>query len=57
MQVLQLTSEEAGELYSILDSCFSELRMEIERTENGDFRHRLQAREQLLKRLIAELQG
>ena len=49
MPVLQLTAEEADELQTILNTYFSELQMEIERTENGDFRRRLQTREQLVK--------
>ena len=57
MPVLQLTADEAIELHSILDSYFSELRMEIERTEAGAFRSRLQKREQLVKRLINELKS
>jgi K+/H+ antiporter YhaU regulatory subunit KhtT len=55
MPVLQLTTEEADELHTILNTYFSELRMEIERTENGDFRHQLQARERLVRKLIGEL--
>jgi len=55
MAVLQLTTEEAGELHSILEGYFSELRMEIERTESGAFRAKLQSREQLVKKLIDEL--
>jgi K+/H+ antiporter YhaU regulatory subunit KhtT len=55
MPVLQLTTEEAQELHSILDAYFSELRMEIERTESGAFRAKLQSREQFVKKLIGEL--
>ena len=55
MPVLQLTAEEGGELRSILESYFSELRMEIERTESGAFRARLQERERFLVKLIEEL--
>lgn len=55
MPVLQLTAEEAGELRSILEGYFSELRMEIERTESGAFRARLQERERFLVKLIEEL--
>jgi hypothetical protein len=57
MPNIQLTVEEASELHSILDGYFSELRMEIERTENGAFRAKLQSRERLVKKLIAELKG
>jgi hypothetical protein len=55
MPTLQLTVEEASELHSILDGYFSELRMEIERTESGAFRARLQSRERLVKKLLEEL--
>jgi hypothetical protein len=55
MTVLQLTLEEADELHSILEDCFSELRMEIERTESGLLRSRLQNRERLVKKLLGEL--
>jgi hypothetical protein len=55
MPVLQLTTEEASELQAVLEGYFSELRMEIERTENGSFRARLQNREQLVRKLINEL--
>ena len=57
MRNLQLTDEEAGELQSILETYFSELRMEIERTENGAFRKKLQNREQIVKKFIGELKG
>jgi hypothetical protein len=55
MPNIQLTVEEAGELHSILYGYLSELRMEIERTENGAFRSKLQSRERLVKRLLEEL--
>jgi hypothetical protein len=56
MPSLQLSSEEAQELQAILQACFSELRMEIERTESGAFRSQLQKRELLIKKLIDELE-
>jgi len=55
MPILQLTVEEASELHAILDGYFSELRMEIERTENGAFRSRLQNRERFVRKLLDEL--
>ena len=55
MPVLQLSTEEAAVLHSILENYFSELRMEIERTEAGAFRSKLQNREQIVKRLVADL--
>ncbi len=55
MPTLQLTIEERNELRSILEGYFSELRMEIERTENGAFRAKLQNREQIVVKVIDEL--
>ena len=55
MPILQLTVEEANELHAILEGYFSELRMEIERTESGAFRARLQSRERLVRKLLDEL--
>ncbi len=55
MPTLQLTIEEADEVHSILEGYFSELRMEIERTENGAFRAMLQNRERLVRKLLDEL--
>ncbi len=57
MRSIQLTDEEAGELQSVLKTYFSELRMEIERTESGAFRKKLQNREKIVKKLIGELKG
>lgn len=55
MPSLELTAEEAEELRFVLDNYFSELRMEIERTENGTFRSKLKDREKLIKRLLDDL--
>lgn len=55
MPILQLTAEEASELHSILEGYFSELRMEIERTESGAFRSRLQSRERLVRKILEDL--
>ena len=57
MPTLQLGPEDAGELLTILENYFSELRMEIERTENGAFRSKLQNREQLVKKIMAQLKA
>jgi len=57
MPTLQLGPEDASELLTILENYFSELRMEIERTENGAFRSKLQNREQLVKKIMAQLKG
>lgn len=55
MPTLELTAEDASELRDILEGYFSELRMEIERTERGEFRAILQKRERLVRRLMDEL--
>lgn len=55
MPTLELSPEDAEELRFVLENCFSELRMEIERTESGAFRAKLQDREKLLKRLLDDL--
>ena len=55
MTSIELSAEDASELRAILEGYFSELRMEIERTENGTFRARLQKREQLVRRLMDQL--
>ena len=57
MPTLELTAEEAEDLYSVLENYFSELRMEIERTENGAFRAKLQDREKLIKKVLGRLKG
>jgi len=57
MPTLQLGPEDASELLTILENYFSELRMEIERTENGAFRSKLKSREQLVKRIMAQLKS
>ena len=57
MPTLELSAEDASELRTILETCFSELRMEIERTESGAFRAKLQKREQLLRKLMDNLKG
>ncbi len=55
MPTLELTPEDAEELRFVLENCFAELRMEIERTENGAFRSKLKTREKLIKRLLDDL--
>ncbi len=57
MPIVQLTVEEASELHSISEVYLSELRMEIERTENGAFRSKLQSGKRLIKKLLEELKG
>lgn len=55
MPTLELSPEDAEELRFVLENCFAELRMEIERTESGAFRAKLQEREKLLTRLLDDL--
>jgi hypothetical protein len=55
MPTLEMTAEEAEELRFVLENYFAELRMEIERTENGAFRGKLKDRENLIKRLLDDL--
>jgi hypothetical protein len=57
MPTLELPPEDADELQATLEGCFSELRMEIERTENGASRAKLQRLEQLVKKLTDHLKG
>jgi hypothetical protein len=57
MPTLALSAEDADDLRAILENYFSELRMEIERTERGEFRAMLQKREQLVKKLIEQLKA
>lgn len=57
MPPLQVRADEAGELHSILERYFSELRMETERAENGPFRARVQSREWFAKKLLEELKS
>jgi hypothetical protein len=55
MASIELTAEAASELRSLMEGYFSELRMEIERTESGAFRAVLQKREQLVRKLMDQL--
>jgi hypothetical protein len=54
---IELTTDEAGMLRSILENDLSDLRMEIANTDSQDFRDALKRREELLKRLVATLSG
>jgi hypothetical protein len=54
---IELTSQEAEELRSILDDYLSDLRMEIVDTEGHDFRVMLKKRKDLVKRLLDQLKG
>jgi acetolactate synthase small subunit len=54
---IELTSQEAEELRSILDDYLSDLRMEIVDTEGHDFRVMLKKRKDLVKRFLDQLKG
>jgi hypothetical protein len=52
MVKIEITSEEAEELRSILDDYLSDLRMEIVDTEDHHFRDKLKARKDLVARIL-----
>ena len=52
---VDLTTEEAATLKELLNDCIPDLKREIARTENHQFRHELVQREELCERLIARL--
>ena len=54
---MELNEEESEVLRLVLEDYLSELRMEIAHTDSMDFREALKEREELLKRLIAQLAG
>ena len=54
---IELTSQEAEELHSILDDYLSDLRMEIVDTEGHDFRVMLKKRKDLVKRFLDQSEG
>jgi hypothetical protein len=54
---IELTSQEAEELRSILDDYLSDLRMEIVDTEGHDFRVMWKKRKDLVKRFLDQLKG
>jgi hypothetical protein len=56
MQV-QLTTEEATTLKALLRDCIPDLKREIARADDRQFRHQLVQREELCERLIARLDG
>ena len=55
MVAIQVNDQEAPLLQEILQSCFSELEMEIAHTDRKEFRNYLKGKESLLRRLIGEL--
>jgi hypothetical protein len=56
MQV-DLTTEEAATLMALLRDCIPDLKREIARADDRQFRHQLVQREELCERLIARLDG
>jgi hypothetical protein len=57
MPALTLSKDEAEILQDVLTEYLSDLRMEIADTERFDLRQELKRTEDLLKRLIADLQA
>jgi len=57
MATLELNQDEQEVLSATLESYLSDLRLEIADTENHDFREQLKHREEVLKKILATLQG
>ena len=53
---LILTDEDARTLRDVLSEHLHELRLEVARTEAKDFRHIILARQELVERLLAQLE-
>jgi hypothetical protein len=53
---LELTSDEGRTLHAMLRDLLPDLRREVARTENHDFRHELVQRQELAERLVARLE-
>ncbi len=56
MLYLNLNEEERSILYQLLESCISDLRVEIARTENLQYKTMLKQRKEVLKKLYESLQ-
>lgn len=56
MITVQLTEEEAALLKRDLELMLSDLRMEICKTDSGDFRHGLKDEKSVLENVIAQLE-
>ncbi len=54
---LNISNEECSLLATILTTYRANLRAEIYRTESGDFKKQLKREEELLDRLLSELQA
>jgi hypothetical protein len=57
MPQIELVPEEIEMLQAILESCLSDLRMEISSTDSMDFREGLKKREVFLKKMLRELEA
>jgi hypothetical protein len=55
MPRIEVTSEEASELRSILEDYLSDLRMEIVDTEAHNFRVGLKKRKELIEKVLSQL--
>jgi hypothetical protein len=53
---LTLTDEDARTLRDVLNDHLHDLRLEVARTEAKDFRHVLLGRQELVERLLAQLE-
>ncbi len=53
---LNLTEKDARTLKGFLSDHFQDLQLEVARTEAKDFRHLLLARQELVERLLAQLE-
>jgi hypothetical protein len=52
-----LDEQERSELLQLLKQSLAETRVEVHHTHTPDFRDQVQRREELLRRLIAKIQG
>jgi hypothetical protein len=57
MVQLQLHDGDARELLGALNIYLTQFRREIAATENSEFRHRLQNKENALERIVRQLEG
>jgi hypothetical protein len=57
MVQLELDDTDARELLEALNIYLKQFRREVAATENAEFRHRLQNKENALERIIGQLEG
>ncbi|MCX5771424.1 MAG: hypothetical protein NTZ09_14310 [Candidatus Hydrogenedentes bacterium] len=55
MITLQLSEEEREELLKLIETSFSDTKIEVRRTRNPEWREKLQQREELLASLVSRL--